>query len=67
MESMNPAHIARLERCELIAAEAAALNPSLLPIFELIENELKQARALSVSDPLIRARMMVEQRRGQSQ
>lgn len=66
MTGIAPARLARLERCHAIAAECAAENPVLIPVFERMEEELAAARTALINDPIARARRIAEQRRAKA-
>ncbi|MFV0383669.1 hypothetical protein [Paracoccus sp. (in: a-proteobacteria)] len=61
--TISPVYVQRLKRCHRIAAECAARNPLLLPIFERMEREVSAAEIGLIKDPIEKARRMAEHKR----
>lgn len=55
--------LSRLARARAVAADLAVSDPVYLPIFERMEAEVEKAEAAQVKDPVLLARILMEQRR----
>lgn len=55
--------MSRLVRARAIAAELVVIDPAYLPIFERLDGEVEKAEAAQVKDPVLLARVLLEQRK----